>query len=449
MPPVVINILGIFAILAIAFLLSTGKKRIKLRVVGAAFALQAVMALLVLRTPWGVQLIQGMSNGVIALLDYSKIGIESVFGPMDANPFTNTFVIAALPVIVFFAAIVSILYHWGIMQRLVRWVGGAIGWITGISKVEALGSAANIFVGQSESPLVVRPYLAALTPSRLFTLMAVGMAGVAGTILAAYASFIGSDAVPFLLAAAFMSAPGGILMAKIIMPDDESVLARNAAEMSGVDPEGEIVLPKTRISAEGPAALTESGRPHEVEIAETFEEGHKPANVIEAAAQGTQTGVKLAVAVGAMVMVFVALVALANGILGGVGGWFGYPDITFQMLLGYVFAPVMYMIGISDWSQAQFAGGLFGTKIVLNEFVAFIELGAMEAGTLTERSRAIVTFALCGFANFSSIAIQMAVTGGLAPNQRPVIAKLGIRALAAGSLANLMSAALAGLFLPY
>ena len=447
MPPVVINILGIIAILAIAFLLSTGKKRIKLRVVGAAFALQAVMALLVLRTPWGVQLIEGMSNGVIALLDYSKIGIEAVFGPMGSNPFTNTFVIAALPVIVFFAAIVSILYHWGIMQRLVRWVGGAIGWITGISKVEALGSAANIFVGQSESPLVVRPYLAALTPSRLFTLMSVGMAGVAGTILAAYASFIGSEAVPFLLAAAFMSAPGGILMAKIIMPDDESDLARDAAELAGT--EGEIKLPDARISAEGPAALTESGKPHEVEVTETFEEGHKPANVIEAAAQGTQTGVKLAVAVGAMVMVFVALVALANGVLGGIGGLIGYPDVTFQQLLGYVFAPVMYMIGISDWSQAQFAGGLFGTKIVLNEFVAFIELGAMEAGTLTERSRAIVTFALCGFANFSSIAIQMAVTGGLAPNQRPVIAKLGIRALAAGSLANLMSAALAGIFLPY
>ena len=447
MPPVVINLLGIVAILAIAFLLSTGKKRIKLRVVGAAFALQAVMALLVLRTPWGVDMIQGMSNGVIALLDYSKVGIEAIFGPMGSNPFTNTFLIAALPVIVFFAAIVSILYHWGIMQRLVRWVGGAIGWITGISKVEALGSAANIFVGQSESPLVVRPYLAALTPSRLFTLMAVGMAGVAGTILAAYASFIGSESVPFLLAAAFMSAPGGILMAKIIMPDDESALARDAAELSGT--EDEIILPKTRISAEGPAALTESGKPHEVEVAETFEEGHKPANVIEAAAQGTQTGVKLAVAVGAMVMVFVALVALANGILGGIGGWFGYPDVTFQQLLGYVFAPVMYMIGIADWNQAQFAGGLFGTKIVLNEFVAFIELGAMEAGTLTARSQAIATFALCGFANFSSIAIQMAVTGGLAPNQRPVIAKLGLRALAAGSLANLMSAALAGLFLPY
>ena len=448
MPPVVVNIIGIIAILAIAFLLSTGKKRIKLRVVGAAFALQAVMALLVLRTPWGVDAIQAMSNGVIALLNYSKVGIESVFGPMDANPFANTFVIAALPVIIFFAALVSILYHWGIMQRLVRWVGGAIGWITGISKVEALGSAANIFVGQSESPLVVRPYLAALTPSRLFTLMAVGMAGVAGTILAAYASFIGEEAVPFLLAAAFMSAPGGILMAKIIMPDDESLLARDAAELSGVDPDDEIVLPKTRISAEGPAAITESGKPHEVAVAETFEEGHRPANVIEAAAQGTQTGVKLAVAVGAMVLTFVALVALANGILGGIGGVFGYPDLTFQLVLGWLFAPVMYLIGI-PWDQAGAAGGLFGTKIVLNEFVAFIELGAMDAAILTERSRAIITFALCGFANFSSIAIQMAVTGGLAPNQRPVIAKLGIRALAAGSLANLMSAALAGLFLPY
>lgn len=448
MPPVVINILGILAILAIAFLLSTGKRRIKLRVVGAAFALQALTALLVLRTPWGVEAIQAMSNGVIALLNYSKVGIESVFGPMEANPFANTFVIAALPVIIFFAALVSILYHWGIMQRLVRWVGGAIGWITGISKVEALGSAANIFVGQSESPLVVRPYLAALTPSRLFTLMAVGMAGVAGTILAAYASFIGEDAVPFLLAAAFMSAPGGILMAKIIMPDDESLLARDAAELSGVDPEDEIVLPKGRISAEGPAALTEGGKPHEVAVAETFEEGHRPANVIEAAAQGAQTGVKLAVAVGAMVLTFVALVALANGILGGIGGIFGYPDLTFQLILGWLFAPVMFLIGI-PWEQAGTAGGLFGTKIVLNEFVAFIELGGMEAGVLTDRSRAIITFALCGFANFSSIAIQMAVTGGLAPNQRPVIAKLGLRALAAGSLANLMSAALAGIFLPY
>jgi len=414
---ILFSLLGIVAILSIAFLLSSGKRNIKLRVVGAAFALQALMAVLVLRTDFGVQVIKFLSDGVIALLGYSVQGIETLFGPMGTNPFANTFLIAALPVIVFFAALVSILYYLGVMQRLVRWLGGAIGWITGISKVEALGSAANIFVGQSESPLVVRPYLAALPPSRLFTLMCVGMAGVAGTILAAYAAFLGDEAVPYLLAAAFMSAPGGILMAKIIMPDDPEEAAEHDKLME------------------------------DVTVSETFEDGAHPANIIEAAAQGTQTGVKLAVAVGAMVMVFVALVALANGILGGIGGWVGYPDVTFQQLLGYVFAPVMFLIGISDWNQAQIAGGLFGTKIVLNEFVAFIELGAVEG--LTERSRSILTFALCGFANFSSIAIQMAVTGGLAPNQRPVIARLGLKALAAGSLANLMSAALASLFLPF
>ena len=481
-----LSLVGIATILGIAFLLSSGKKNINLRVVGAAFGLQAFMALLVLRTDFGVVIIQFLSDGVIALLDFSKAGITSVFGPEENNPFTNTFVIAALPVIVFFAAIVSILYYLGIMQKLVRWVGGAIGWITGISKVEALGSAANIFVGQSESPLVVRPYLAALSPSRLFTLMTVGMAGVAGTILAAYASFIGAETVPFLLAAAFMSAPGGILMAKIIMPDEPdaeltgpdvasiagSRVKRNAgvpAEQTRVTMVGnngeEVELPQSRISAGGPAAIKEAGKAEEVEMAETFEEGQQPANIIEAAAQGTQTGVKLAVAVGATVMVFVALVALANGLLGGVGSgivWaaasIGLPfnpeaaewlsTISFQKLLGYIFAPIMFLIGIADWEQARTAGSLFGTKIVLNEFVAFIDLGAMTAGELTERSRAIVTFALCGFANFSSIAIQMAVTGGLAPNQRPVIAKLGLKALAAGSLANLMSAALASLFLP-
>lgn len=481
------SLIGIVAILGMAYALSSGKKIINLRIVGAAFALQAFTALLVLRTDFGVAVIRFLSNGVIALLDFSKVGIESVFGPMDANPFADTFVIAALPVIVFFAAIVSILYHLGIMQRLVRWVGGAIAWITGISKVESLGSAANIFVGQSESPLVVRPYLAALPPSQLFTLMSVGMAGVAGTILAAYASFIGSEAVPFLLAAAFMSAPGGILMAKIIMPDlpdpqenaDTAAVAASAlytgnggvptdhqTRVTMVGKYGEEVeLPQTRISSGGPAAIVESGKADEVEMAETFEEGQSPANIIEAAAQGTQTGVKLAVAVGAMVMVFVALVALANGLLAGLGGWvvaaaagIGMPfgeataqwlsSLSFQALLGYIFAPVMFLIGIADWEQARLAGGLFGTKIVLNEFVAFIELGAMQAGELTERSRAIVTFALCGFANFSSIAIQMAVTGGLAPNQRPVIARLGLKALAAGSLANLMSAALASIFLP-
>ncbi|HEX8414636.1 MAG TPA: nucleoside transporter C-terminal domain-containing protein [Sphingomicrobium sp.] len=423
MNQVVLGIAGILVILGIAFALSTNRKGIRLRVVGAAFALQAAIAFLVLYTPWGRAAIGGMAQGVSNLLGYANQGTEFLFGPADKNPLAMTFALGALPVIIFFAALVSILYYLGIMQRVVRWVGGAIGWVTGIGRVEALGSAANIFVGQSEAPLVVRPYLAALPPAQLFTLMTVGMAGVAGTILAAYASLLGPQYLPFLLAAAFMSAPGGILMAKIIMPDATPVAGGLPLE----DGKGE-----ARIA-----------------VAEAFEEGERPANIIMAAGQGAQTGVKLAVAVGAMVLAFVALVALANGILGGIGGWFGIQGLSFQQVIGYFFKPVMFLIGV-PWNEAGAAGGLFGTKLVLNEFVAFIELGnpAGPAAALSERSRAIVTFALCGFANFSSIAIQLAVTGNLAPNQRPVIARLGIRALIAGSLANLMSAALAGLLIP-
>ena len=410
-----LGVAGIVVILAIAFLLSANRKAIRLRVVGAAFALQAGIAWLVLWTSWGRAGILGLSAGVADLLGYATKGTEFLFGPSEANPLAHTFAIAALPVIIFFASLVSILYYLGIMQRIVRWVGGAIGWVTGISRVESLSAAANIFVGQSESPLVVRPYLAALSPSRLFTVMTVGMAGVAGTILAAYASLLGPSYLPYLLAAAFMSAPGGILMAKMIMPDDP--------------------------------ADSDKVEDAKVDVAETFEEGVKPANIIMAAAQGAQTGVKLAVAVGAMVLAFVALVALANGLLGGLGNLVGISNLSFQRIIGYVFQPVMFLIGV-PWREAGTAGGLFGTKLVLNEFVAFIDLGKMDAATLSQRSREIVTFALCGFANFSSIAIQMAVTGGLAPNQRPVIARLGIRALLAGSLANLMSAALASLMLP-
>jgi len=416
---------GIAVILLIAILFSTNRRAIRWRVVGAAFVLQAVIALLVLRTVPGRAVIQALSNGVANLLGYAGKGTEFLFGPTASNPLANTFALGALPVIIFFASFIAILYHLGIMQRVVRWVGGAIGWVTGISRVESLGAAANIFVGQSESPLVVRPYLAALPPSHLFTLMTVGMAGVAGTILAAYAGLLGEKYLPFLLAAAFMSAPGGILMAKLLMPDEPPA-------------PGELPLEG------GTAALA----PEDQIEPDTFEEGERPANIIMAAAQGAQTGVKLAVAVGAMVLAFVALVALANGLLGGLGNMLGFEGWSFQGAVGALFAPVMYLIGV-PWNEAGIAGGLFGTKIVLNEFVAFIDLGNATgpAAALSERSRAIITFALCGFANFSSIAIQMAVTGNLAPNQRPVLARLGLRALLGGSLANLMSAALAGLML--
>ncbi|MCW2370683.1 MULTISPECIES: NupC/NupG family nucleoside CNT transporter [unclassified Sphingobium] len=407
--PILIGLVGIVAILAIAVLLSGNRRAIRLRVVAAAFALQAGIALLVLYVPAGKAAIAAMSHGVGNLLGYAQAGTNFIFGPLARPEVGGTsFAIAALPVIIFFASLVSILYYLGIMQFVIRWVGGAIQKVTGISRVESLCCAANVFVGQSESPLVIRPYLASLTPAQLFTVMTSGMAGVAGTILAAYASM--GIQIDYLLAAAFMAAPGGILMAKIIMPDNP--------DDAEIEP---VILP------------------------DATHEDEKPANLIMAAAQGAQTGVKLAVAVGAMVLAFVALVALANGLLGGVGNWFGYPDLSFQMLIGKLFAPVMLLLNI-PWNEAQVAGGLFGTKVVLNEFVAFIELGQVQA-TLSPATVAITTFALCGFANFSSIAIQMAVTGSLAPNQRPMIARLGIKALIAGSLANLMSAALAGLML--
>ncbi len=416
-----IGIFGVLAILAIAFLLSTNKRGIRLRVVGAAFALQAGIAVLVLRTSWGQSALHTLSNGVSALLGYAGAGTSFLFGPL-ARPELGgqSFAIAALPVIIFFAALVSILYHIGVMQFVIRWIGGGIEKVVGTSKVESLCAAANIFVGQSESPLVIRPYLARLTPSQLFAVMTVGMSGVAGTILAAYASLLGPASLPYLLAASFMAAPGGLLMAKIIMPD--AIAPKDGELPLNDDPEEELI-----------------------KVAEHDLEEERAANLIMAASMGASTGVKIAVAVGAMVLAFVALVALANGLLGGVGGWFGHPELSFQSIIGTVFAPVMYLLGI-PWHEALEAGGLFGTKLVLNEFVAFIDLGHLT--DLAPRTRAIITFSLCGFANFSSIAIQMAATGSLAPNQRPMIAKLGIRALIAGSLANLMSAALAGLLLP-
>jgi len=430
---ILIGIVGIIVILGLAFLLSTNRRGIRLRVVGAAFALQVAIAVLVLYVPAGKTVLGYMSGGVANLLGYAKAGVDFLFGPL-ASPAIggNSFAISALPVIIFFASLVSILYYLGVMQFVVRWLGGAIEWVIGVSKVESLCAAANVFVGQSESPLVIRPYLAALTPAQLFTVMTSGMAGVAGTILAAYASM--GIRIDYLLAASFMAAPGGILMAKIIMPDRRPVDELDA-----------ITLPDHRVSGEGPAALLPEGGVAGEPMPDATHDEEKPANLIMAAAQGAQTGVKLAVAVGAMVLAFVALVALANGLLTGIGHWVGIDDLTFQGLLGHVFQPVMFLLNV-PWNEAGIAGGLFGEKIVLNEFVAYIDLGK-QAGALSPRTVAVVTFALCGFANFSSIAIQMAVTGSLAPNQRPMIAKLGLRALAAGSLANLMSAALAGLLI--
>jgi len=403
------SLLGIALILVIAVLLSSDRKAIRPRVVLAAFALQTGLAALVLWFPPGNRALKAVSFGVSSLLGYAHKGTEFLFGNFANDSLGQMFALQALPNIVFFAALIAILYHLGVMQKVIRWIGGALEKVTGVSKVESLCAASNIFVGQSESPLVIRPYLAGLAPSQMFCVMTVGMAGVAGTILAAYAAM--GIRIDYLVAAAFMAAPGGILMAKLIMPDPKGLDIDAGADIADAH----------------------------------FSDDERPANLIMAAAQGAQTGVKLAVMVGAMVLAFVALVALANGMLGWAGERIGVEGVTFQSLLGYVFAPVFWLLAAPDWAEAARAGGLFGTKMVLNEFVGFIDLGQTQG--LSGRTAAVVTFALCGFANFSSIAIQMAVTGGLAPSQKPVIARLGIRALIAASLANLMSAALAGLFL--
>lgn len=437
--PIIHSLLGMLLILGIAFALSSNRRAVRPRVVLAAFGLQAGLAALVLYVPAGNAALQVVAGGVSSLLAYAHSGVDFLFGPL-ARPDIGgaSFAISALPVIIFFASLISILYYLRIMPLVIRWIGGGLEKLTGISRIESLCAASNIFVGQSEAPLVIRPYLAALSPAQLFCVMTVGMAGVAGTILAAYASM--GIRIDYLVAAAFMSAPGGICMAKIMMPDP-----RTPPPVDGDLPDN--IAPPAGLAA---AALNRADVTHQpgVHVDEPVPLAHdeeRPANIIMAASEGAQTGVKLAVAVGAMVLAFVALVALANGIVGGIGHWVGIPDLSFQKLLGYLFAPIFSLLGAPTWSEAMRAGGMFGTKIVLNEFVSFIDLG--QAKELSAKTVAIVTFALCGFANFSSIAIQMAVTGSLAPNQRPLIAKLGLKALAAGALSNLMSAALAGLFL--
>jgi len=400
-----IALAGIAVLLLAAFLLSSNKRRIRLRVVLPAFALQAGIAAFVLYTPVGRAATANVAQGVEALLGYSRAGIETVFGGLTNVNGVASFAINILPIIIFFSALVSVLYFFGIMQLIVRFVGGFLQRVLGVDRVEALYAAANILVGQSESPLVVRGYLKRLTDAQIFALMVTGMAGVAGSILAAYAQM--GVRIEYLLAAAFMSAPGGLLMAKIVMPDE---------------------------------ARAEDAPPEDAEPEE-----ERPDNLIMAIFQGTEDGVKLAVAVAAMLVVFVALIALCNGILGGIAGLFGYPDLTFQLILGWIFAPVMYLLNV-PWSEAVTAGELFGQKVILNEFIAYLDFGRLQS-ELSPHAQAVVTFALCGFANISSIAIQMGVLGGLAPERRPLIARLGPRAVIAASLANLMSAALAGLML--
>jgi CNT family concentrative nucleoside transporter len=391
--------------------LSSNRKGIRLRVVGAAFLLQAGLAALVLYVPAGRAAIGGAAHGVDVLLGFSRAGTSMVFGGLDKVNGVASFAFNVLPIIVFFAALVGVLNYFGVLQLIVKYVGGFLQWVIGVDKVEGLYAAANILVGQSESPLVVRGYLRGLTDAQLFALMTTGMAGVAGSILAAYAQL--GVKTEYLLAAAFMSAPGGLLMAKLMMPDPIA-----------------------------PTSDAEADRPLE------GPDGHeKPQNLIMAIFNGAEDGVKLAVSVGAMLVVFVSLVAMANGVLGGIGGLFGHPELTFEKILGWIFSPIMFLLAVPR-NEAGVAGQLFGQKLILNEFIAYLNFQPIQH-TLSAHTQAVISFALCGFANLSSIAIQLGVLGGLVPERRPVLARLGVRAVLAGSLSNLMSAALAGLMLSF
>ena len=403
-----IGILGIIVILGIAVLFSSNRKAINLRIVGAAFALQAAIAAFVIYSDAGRAVIRGISTGVLAVIGFSQAGIDMVFGPLANTEIVGfSFAINVLPIIIFFAALMSVMYHLRIMEYLVKGVGGALHRIIGTGAIESMNAAANIFVGQTEAPLVVKPYLRNLTEPQFFAVMVSGLASIAGTVLAGYV-LMGAE-LKYLLAAAFMAAPGGLLMAKILMPDDEVV---------------------------------RSGE-HEKLTMERSQHG----NVILAAASGTSDGLRLAVNIVAMLVAFVALIALFNGLVGWVFSLFGVDGVTMQSILGKVFQPLMYVLSV-PWAEAEAAGALFGEKIILNEFVAFSHLNDYLEG-MSPRTIAITTFSLCGFANLSSIGILLGGLGVLVPEKKELIGRFGLKAVLAASLSNLMSAALAGLILTF
>ena len=393
-----IALLGILSILALATLCSDNRRRIPLRTVGLALCLQVMFAALVLWLPAGQHVLNGVSESVSSVIGYGQEGIAFLFG--DLAKFKLGFAFNVLPVIIFFSAVIAILYHIGLMPRVISLLGGGLQKLLGTGRAESLSATANIFVGMVEAPLVVKPYLSKMSDSQFFAVMSCGLASVAGGTLVGYAS-IGVE-LKYLIAAAFMSAPAGLAMAKILVPPS----------VEEVDHHQDVEIPRAT-------------------------------NVIEAAADGAMAGLNIAVAVGATLLAFVGVIAMLNGLLGWAGGLVGL-DLSFQIILGWLFAPVSWLIGV-PWEQAQAAGALIGTKIVVNEFVAFIAL--VQDQTLSESSKAIVTFALCGFANISSMAILIGGLGAMVPERKGFIARYGMRAILSGVLANLMSASLASIFL--
>ena len=410
-------LLGMAVLLGIAFALSTHKRHIRLRTVLGAFLLQVGLGAFILYVPLGRNMLLAVSDVVGKVIGYGQEGMGFLFGGLISDKMFElfggggfVFALRVLPMIVFFASLVSVLYYLGVMQWVVKIIGGALQKLLGTSRAESMSAAANIFVGQTEAPLVVRPYIKTMTRSELFAIMCGGLASVAGTVLGGYAQM--GVPLPYLIAASFMAAPGGLLFAKMMVPETETVQA---------EPD---------LSAE--------------------DHDSQPVNVIDAAAGGAITGAQIAIAVGASLLAFVGLIAMVNGIIGGVGGWFGYGGATLQGILGWLFAPLAWVIGV-PWGEATIAGSLIGQKVVVNEFVAysaFMQYIQPDAAVvLSAKTQAIISFALCGFANLGSIAVLVGGLGIMAPNRRKDVARLGFKAVIAGTLSNLMSAVIAGLFI--
>jgi len=392
-------------LIAFAWLCSSSRKDVNWRTVAGAIAIQFGFGTLVLFTPWGKFWLEVFSVMVGDVIAYGYVGIRFLFGELagDQHNLGFLFAFSVLPVIVFFSSLISVLYFLRIMPIIVATIGGAIRKLLGTSRAESLSATANIFVGQTEAPLVVKPYLKKMTRSEFFAVMVGGLTSIAGSVMAGYAGM--GVSLEFLLAACFMAAPAGLLFAKLLMPETEE--------------------------------------PDNSTLKETKREG--PVNVFDAIAHGASDGLKLALNVGAMLIAFVGLIALCNGVLGNLGGYIGIEELSIQLILGYLFCPLAWLLGL-PWGDAMQGGSIIGQKIVLNEFVAFFEFIQIKE-SLSLRSQAILTFALCGFANFSSIAILLGGLGSLVPERRSEIARYGLPALLAASLANFSSAAIAGILI--
>ncbi|GAB78858.1 concentrative nucleoside transporter, CNT family [Austwickia chelonae] len=460
---------GMLGLLLIAYAASTNRQAIKPRTVLAALGLQIGFGVLVLYVPAGKTALSKASEVVQAVIDSSKAGIGFLFGPILPEK-GIIFAFQVLPVIIFVASLTSMLYYLGWLQKLVTVLGGGLSKLLGTERAESVNAAANIFLGQTEAPLLIRPYLKDMTRSGLFAVMVGGLSTVAGSVLVGY-SLLGAN-LDYLIAASFMAAPGALLMAKIVVPEDgviDSGKPAVAVAATGATASASATASTSEKTTESGSASTEKTETKSaVAVKEKTEEKveEKPAetkspeekkdsghdeeepqhrNLIDAAASGAADGLQLALNVGAMLLAFIALIALVNLMLGMIGGLFGYGDLKFETILGYVFSPVMAMIGV-PLDEAIKAGSFVGQKIVVNEFVAFSAFGP-EAATVSAKTGAIITFALTGFANLSSIGILLGGLGTMAPNRRGEIAHLGMRAVLAATLANLMSAAIAGMLL--